>query len=87
MSYNNYPQPQYQGGGYSDEGAKLAKQSWIYALVGFFFFGLILGPVAIYKATKAKALGADATLGFVLGIVVTALSALVLFVALSGAGG
>jgi hypothetical protein len=83
MSYGNYPQPNRVNNGYSDEGAKLAKQSWIYALVGIFIFGIILGPVALVKANKAKALGADATTGFVLGIICTAVSYIWFFYSLS----
>lgn len=83
MSYGNYPQQNVPPRGYSDEGAKLAKQSWIYAVIGFFFFGVILGPVAIVKANKAKALGADSTLGLTLGIITTVVSVLWLFYSLS----
>ena len=86
MSYGNYPQQNVPPRGYSDEGAKLAKQSWIYALVGFFLFGIILGPVAIFKAVKAKGMGADATLGMVFGIITTVLSYIVFFSALSNLG-
>lgn len=74
---NSYGPPQYYGPpqGYQQpygyppaisEGQKLAKESWIYGLVGFFILGVVLGGVGLYKAFKAKALGADATVGFVL---------------------
>lgn len=87
MSYGNYGgYPQAPAGRvYNDEGPKLAKQSWIYGLVGFFIFGIILGPVAIHKARKAKALGADATLGFVLGIIDTVFAAIFILFSLSNA--
>lgn len=65
MSYGNYP-PAQRGGVYVNEGAKLAKQSWILGLIGLFFFGIILGSIGLHKGLKAKGLGADATLGIVL---------------------
>lgn len=73
MSYGNYGgYPQAPSGRvYNDEGPKLAKQSWIYGLVGFFVLGLVFGPIAIHKSRQAKALGTEATLGFVLGIIDT----------------
>lgn len=59
---------------------KEAKESLIYAIVGLFCFGIILGPVAISKAMTAKKMIAQnprltgsgkAQAGFILGILVT----------------
>jgi hypothetical protein len=85
MSYGNYGgYPQAPAGRVSNgEGPKLAKQSWIYGLVGFFIFGIILGPIAIHKARQAKALGSDATLGLVLGIIDTVFAAIFILTSLS----
>lgn len=82
MSYGNYP-PAQRGGVYVNEGAKLAKQSWIFGLIGFFIFGIILGPIAIYKATQAKAMGSSATLGLTLGIIDTVFSVLGIIILLT----
>lgn len=37
------------------------------AVVGFFFLGIVFGPLAIMKANKAKRLYGPATFGLVLG--------------------
>jgi len=61
------------------------------AIIGIVFFGIILGPIAIFLATGAKRrirenpeLGGDgiATAGLVIGIIVTALSALGILIAI-----
>lgn len=37
-----------------EEAIKTAKNALVAAIIGFFCFGIILGPVAIYRARKAK---------------------------------
>ncbi|HYH77440.1 MAG TPA: hypothetical protein VD841_08095 [Arthrobacter sp.] len=39
----------------------------IYGVIGFFFLGIVFGPLAISNANKAEALHHSATLGKVLG--------------------
>lgn len=68
-----------------------AVASLVCAIIGIFIFGIILGPIAIVLATGAKRrikedpeLGGDgvATAGLVIGIIATALSAIVIIVAI-----
>lgn len=61
-----------------------ATLSIVSAIVGFFLFGIILGPVAIVLGTKAEKLGAtsNAKIGKVLGWITTGLSALAIVVML-----
>ena len=61
-----YAQP-YGQGGRSLEGEKAAQLSLILGIVGLFFAGLVLGPLAIWQAGKAEKLGVPATAGKVLG--------------------
>jgi hypothetical protein len=51
----------------STEGQGKATASLICGIVGLFFFGPILGIIAIVMASKAEALGVKATGGKVLG--------------------
>ena len=60
-----YPQ-QYPYARIPTPGEKLAKESWILGLVGFFILGVVLGGIGLYKAFQAKAQGADATAGFII---------------------
>lgn len=55
------------------EGEKAAQLSLILGLVGLFFAGMILGPLAIWQAGKAEKLGVQATPGKVLGWISTIL--------------
>lgn len=64
---------------------KEARDALIIAIISIFCFGIILGPVAIVKATKAKQLMREnpaltgegkATAAIVIGIISTILSAL-----------
>lgn len=55
------------------EGEKAAQLSLILGLVGLFFAGMIMGPLAIWQAGKAEKLGVRATPGKVLGWVSTIL--------------
>lgn len=75
-----YQQGMYQGGYQSSyqsiEGEKAAQLSLILGIVGLFFAGIILGPMAIWQARKAENLGVPATAGKVLGWITTILYAL-----------
>ncbi|WDF33105.1 DUF4870 domain-containing protein [Arthrobacter agilis] len=71
-SYQQLYQPSYQ----AMEGEKAAQLSLILGLVGFFVAGFVLGPLAIWQASKAERLGVQATAGKVLGWIVTILNVL-----------
>lgn len=62
-----YPMP----AGYPSEAQTLAKHSLIMAIIGFFIFGVILGPIALVKAYKARALGNPAKGAFIMSWVTT----------------
>lgn len=57
------------------DGARHAKTSLICGIVGIFIFGLILGPIAIWQASKAEALGVAAGPGKITGWIAFGLSA------------
>ena len=54
-------------GGGSPEGEKHKRNSIILGVIGLFLLGIVLGPLAIWQASKAQALGVPATAGKVLG--------------------
>lgn len=60
----------------NSNGSTYATLSIVLAAIGFFFFGLVLGPVAIFLASKAENLGTDAKVGKILGWITTVISAL-----------
>jgi hypothetical protein len=62
------------------EGEQLAKTSTILGIISLFFFGVILGPMAIVKAGKAEKLGVDSTVGKVTGWIGTIMAAISLVV-------
>jgi hypothetical protein len=70
-----YQQPTnqpYQQGQYKQPGDSAATASMVCGIIGLFFFGLILGIVAIVQSNKAKKLGyvgGKATAGFILGVI------------------
>jgi hypothetical protein len=74
-----YP-PVYGQQPYSDQpqqnsnGSTFATLSIVFAAIGFFFLGLILGPVALVLAHKAEKLGTDAKIGKILGWITTIFS-------------
>lgn len=85
--YGAYPhqQPQYGAPqGYApygkspeqEQGEKLAQTSMILGIISIFFAGIILGPLAIHKASQAEKLNADATVGKITGWIGTILAAL-----------
>jgi uncharacterized Tic20 family protein len=49
------------------EAEKASQMSLICGILGLFFFGIILGPIAIIQGNKAEKLGNAATAGKVLG--------------------
>lgn len=60
----------------SPAGESAAQLSLILGIVGLFFAGIVLGPMAIWQAGKAEKLGVQATAGKVLGWISTILWAL-----------
>ncbi|QCU78044.1 hypothetical protein E7744_07480 [Citricoccus sp. SGAir0253] len=68
------------------EAEKAAQMSLILGILGLFFFGLVLGPIAIIQANKAEKLGKAATAGKVLGWIDTiwGLLAIVIFFLMMG---
>lgn len=65
--YPNYPNVQQNNSMEFFHGSKFKEKSVIFGVIGFFFFGIIFGPLAISNANKAEALHHSATLGKVLG--------------------
>lgn len=49
------------------QGTKYKEKALIFGIIGFFFFGIIFGPLAIINANKAEAMNHSATIGKVLG--------------------
>lgn len=82
QSHQSYPNPYtgqhpFNGQPYEDPaGAGHARTSLICGIIGIFIFGLVLGPIAIWQAGKAEALGVRATPGKVTGWIAFVLSAL-----------
>jgi len=64
----------------ASNGSTYATLSIVAAAIGIFVLGIILGPVSIFLATKAEKLGTRATVGKIMGWVVTGLSAVVVLV-------
>jgi hypothetical protein len=95
---NGYQQgqyPVYQGGyqpgpGFGPgpaQGESHKRNSVIMGVVGLFILGIVLGPLAIWQASKAEALGVKATAGKVLGWIDLVFGVLGLFVVFGGGGG
>lgn len=78
--YPNYPNVQQNNSLEHFQGSKFKEKSIIFGFIGFFFLGIVFGPLAIANARKAEALHHSATLGKVLGWVDTIASALGLLV-------
>ena len=87
--YPNYPNVQQNNSLEHFQGSKFKEKSIIFGVIGFFFLGIVFGPLAISNARKAEELHHSATLGKVLGWVDTICSALgilvVLFIMISAA--
>ncbi|MFI7744270.1 hypothetical protein [Kocuria rhizosphaericola] len=92
--YQQGQQPDYQGGyqqgpGYgpgSAQGENHKRNSVILGVVGLFIFGIVLGPLALWQASKAEALGVKSTAGKVLGWIDLAFGVLGLFLVFGGGG-
>jgi hypothetical protein len=65
--YPNYPNVQQNNSLEFFYGSKFREKSVIFGVIGFFFLGIVFGPLAISNANKAEALHHSATLGKVLG--------------------
>ena len=74
--YPNYANVQQNNSLEHFQGTKFKEKSIIFGVIGFFFLGIVFGPLAISNARKAEALHHSATLGKVLGWVDTICSAL-----------
>lgn len=66
----------YQPSSQAMAGTSAAQLSLIFGIVGFFMAGFVLGPLAIWQASKAERLGVPATAGKILGWIVTILNVL-----------
>ena len=73
-------------GGDPREAATAAETSLILGIVGLFIFGIVLGPLAIWQASKAEKMGRSATPGKILGWIDTILGVgqILLFLAVFG---
>jgi len=89
--YPNYPNVQQNNSLEFFHGSKFKEKSIIYGIIGFFFLGIVFGPLAISNARKAEALHHSATLGKVLGWIDTLAAAVWLLIlvllVVSGASG
>ncbi|MFI7480781.1 hypothetical protein ACH9EU_00010 [Kocuria sp. M1R5S2] len=70
--------PGHPAGG-SAEGENHKRNSVILGVIGLFVAGIILGPLALWQAGKAQALGVRATAGKVLGWIDVVAGVLLLF--------
>lgn len=98
--YQGGQQPAYQGGdhqgqhsghqgGYQQgpgpaQGESHKRNSVIMGVIGLFLLGIVLGPLALWQASKAEALGVKATAGKVLGWIDLVFGVLGLFVVFGG---
>ena len=78
--YPNYPNVQQNNSLEFFHGSKFKEKSVIFGIIGFFFLGIVFGPLAISNARKAEALHHSATLGKVLGWIDTIAGVLSLLV-------
>lgn len=94
--YQQGQQPGYQNGyqqgpgsGFgpgSAQGESHKRNSVIMGVIGLFILGIVLGPLALWQAGKAEALGVKATAGKVLGWIDLVFGVLGMFVVLGGGG-
>lgn len=63
----NYPSVQQNNSLEFMTGVKFKEKSLIFGIIGFFFLGVVFGPLAIINAKKAEAMHHSATFGKVLG--------------------
>lgn len=66
-----YPTVQQNNSAEFMQGQKYKEKSLIFGILGFFFLGIVFGPLAIINANKAEAMHHSATIGKVLGWVST----------------
>lgn len=70
-------------------GTKFKEKSLIFGIIGFFFLGIVFGPLAIVNAKRAEELHHSATFGKVLGWIDAIFGAIgilvLLFVVVGGA--
>lgn len=71
QGYQNYPQVQQNNSADYMQGQKYKEKSLIFGIIGFFFLGIVFGPLAIINANKAESMNHSATIGKVLGWVDT----------------
>lgn len=81
QQYNTPPsqgahQPGYGPNPNQMRGEQLAQTSMIMGIIGLFVAGIILGPLAIWKAKQAEELNVAATVGKVTGWIATILNVL-----------
>lgn len=67
------------------EGAAFRSSATMFAVIGIFFFGVVFGPLAIWKAAKAEALGVRAPFGRICGWIVLVLNGLNICLLILGA--
>lgn len=63
----NYPHVQQNNSADFMQGTKYKEKALIFGILGFFFLGIVFGPLAIINANKAEAMNHSATIGKVLG--------------------
>lgn len=68
------------------QGTKFKEKSLIFGIIGFFFLGIVFGPLAISNANKAEAMHHSATFGKVLGWIdtIAGIFCLLIFVLILG---
>lgn len=73
QGYQHPPYPTVQQNNSAEymQGQKYKEKSLIFGILGFFFLGVVFGPLAIINANKAEAMHHSATIGKVLGWVST----------------
>jgi hypothetical protein len=76
QGYQQYPVGQQNNSAEYFQGQKYRDKSLIFGVIGFFFLGIIFGPLDISSASKAEALHHSATPGKVLGWIATIVSSL-----------
>lgn len=82
QTYYNQPNPTLYGVNQVHPGDSAGTVSLVCGILGLFFFGVVLGVIAIVQGSKAKKLGytgPKATAGIVLGVVDVAFWAIIIF--------
>lgn len=71
MTQQPYSSDPHNGGAVPADAGKARTTSLVLGIIGLFFLGIVLGPLAIMQANKAERLGERATAGKVLGWIAT----------------